>query len=77
MFNISDAEDFDIVTNRAAKAAVWKQINRIPTRSDLHAVIASLSKCAHDLPDSHQVKLGMPVNSNFCDTIAIVMKLSR
>ena len=25
MFNISEADDFEIVTNKAAKAAVWKQ----------------------------------------------------
>ena len=31
MLNTSDAEDFEIVTNKAAKAAVWKPIKGIPT----------------------------------------------
>ena len=43
MFNISDAEDFEIVTNKAGKAAVWKQMKRTTIRSKSHADIVDKS----------------------------------
>lgn len=40
MFNASDAGDFEIVTDIAAKAAVWKEIRGVAARCESHDTIS-------------------------------------